>query len=68
MTPGQTTGTIPGATLQPEPLDLTKKAVNLARRVQQVAREPGEYHFIIIVHSDGRWQLKPPPKVEELGQ
>lgn len=63
-----TNGTLNGATLQPEPLDLTKKAVNLARRVQQVARNPGEYHFIVIVHSDGSWQLKPPPKVEDLGQ
>jgi len=50
------------------PLDLTAKAVKLARRVQQVASEPGEYQFTLIVHEDGRWQLKPPPPLEELGQ
>ncbi len=65
---GQTTGTINGAVLQPEPPDLTKKAVKMARRVQQVAIEPGEYHFTLIVLSDGRWQLRPPARVEELGQ
>ncbi|MCC6603119.1 MAG: hypothetical protein IT327_07910 [Anaerolineae bacterium] len=50
------------------PADLTTKAVKLARRVQQVATEPGEYQFTLIVHEDGRWQLKPPPPLEELGQ
>lgn len=56
-----------GRSRRQPPLDLTAKAVKLARRVQQVATAPGEYEFTLIVHEDGRWQLKPPPKVEELG-
>ncbi len=49
------------------PADLSAKAIKLARRMQQVASQPGEYPFTLIVHEDGRWQLKPPPPLEELG-
>jgi len=46
---------------------LPAKAHKLALRVLQFAKEPGEYEFTLIVDENGRWQLKPPPKVEELG-
>lgn len=47
--------------------DLPLKAHKLALRLLQLAQEPGEYDFTLIVAEDGRWQLKPPPEVEELG-
>ena len=47
--------------------NLPRRAHNLALRVLQLAKEPGEYQLTIIVHPDGRWQLKPPPKIEDLG-
>lgn len=46
---------------------LPLKAHKLALRVLQLAQEPGEYPFTLIVDENGRWQLEPPPKVEELG-
>lgn len=49
------------------PETLPRRAHNLALRVLQLAKEPGEYQLTIIVHPDGRWQLKPPPKIEDLG-
>lgn len=50
-----------------QPSPLPTKAHKLALRVLQLAKEPGEYPFVLIVDENGRWQLKPPPKVEELG-
>jgi hypothetical protein len=50
-----------------QPTPLPAKAHKLALRMLQLAKEPGEYHFTLIVDKDGRWQLRPPAKVEELG-
>ncbi len=46
---------------------LPTKAHKLALRVLQLASEPGEYEFTLIVDENGRWQLRPPAKIEELG-
>lgn len=47
---------------------LPKKAHKLALRLLQLAKESGEYEFTLIVGDDGRWKLRPPAKVEDLGR
>lgn len=46
---------------------LPPKAHKLALRMLQLAKEPGEYPFVLSVDGDGRWRVKIPSIVEELG-
>ena len=46
---------------------LPTKAHKLALRVLELTKEPGEYDFTLILDENGRWQLRPPAKLEELG-
>jgi len=46
---------------------LPPKAHKLALRMLQLAKEPGEYVYVLVVDEHGRWGLKLPAKVEELG-
>jgi hypothetical protein len=60
-------GRFPASAKQRRPAPLPAKAHKLALRVLQLAKEPGEYEFTLIVDENGHWQLRPPAKVEELG-
>lgn len=51
-----------------QPAPLPPKAHKLALRLLQLAKEPGEYPFVLSVDKNGRWQVKLPLTVEELGE